>query len=466
MKTPLILFLLLCSTSVWAGDSLTVAQVYNFNIGDTLDYEYYTHDNDILVFGYNFLRLIVVQKTYNAAHDTLRYYFAQPGGQISDSLLVPELDSIAVFKLPPVYQGCYSTGYTLNDTVSYPGYLSNDFAQWCTGYRDTDIYTQGLGQTYSSQYVETGSGDGLNIYTRRLIYYANSTTHIGTPYYVANWSTTIKYIPLPEECAVWTRTIDDTTVVGPSGYTAIAEQIRTGNKYPKNGFNYVELICRIENYTINRFTPDSVIGYFYNDSLAQTAYFVTDTDSIASQVLCPFNITFGTQCSSEGYYTLDSVYINNGYRTRWTCSPLGPGDPNEDIIAGIGYLTGLIHIDTYYAGPYPADGELSCFSVCGETLYPILSTGDCSLISAIDPLYNAFALNIFPSVTSGELNIEQSVANQLNYAIYDVSGRQVVSGKFNAALTKLDLSALASGMYIIRFSAGGDTANRRFVIAH
>ena len=173
MKTPLLIVLLLPGIYLKASDTLTIAQVYNFNVGDTFDYEYYTQDNEVLVFGYNFLRLVVVQKTYNTAQDTLRYYFAQPGKQISDSLLVTNLDSMAVLKLPTVYYNCFSTGYTFSDSSSYPGYLSNDFTQSCTGYRDSDTYTKGLGQTYSSQYIETSAGDGLDIYRRRLIYYAN-----------------------------------------------------------------------------------------------------------------------------------------------------------------------------------------------------------------------------------------------------------------------------------------------------
>lgn len=450
------------SISVKASDTLTIAQVYNFSVGDTFDYQYYTQENDVLIFEYNFVRLVVIQKTYSAGNDTLHYYFGSPGGNITDSLMLTTLDSSAIFKLTNA-QNCAPPVYTFNDGITYPGFNSNVLSKNCGGYTDTVIVTAGLGETYYSYYSQGGGGSGLNRVSRKLIYYhKTSGASGGVPYYIADGST-IAYVPLPETCASWTKTLANSY----NGAPGIVEEIRTGNRFPKNGHNYVELICRIENYINSRFTRDSLIGYFYNDSLAKTAFFVNDTNSSSPLVLCAFNNLYGQQCSSEGYYTIDSVLIGNTPRTRWTCYPLGVGDPNQTMIAGVGYITGLIQINTIYSQGYPEDGELTCFSVCGQTLYPTGATGDCVLLTSIKGIdENAFTLNLFPTLASTYIHIEASVSNGLRYNIYDTNGQLVSTRADNTNLEEINISGLADGLYLIQFVNNSYTISRRFVVVH
>lgn len=65
-----------------------------------------------------------------------------------------------------------------------------------------------------------------------------------------------------------------------------------------------------------------------------------------------------------------------------------------------------------------------------------------------------FSFNIYP-IPAGEtitINSEKEVINQLNFIIYDMFGRQAMSGKLANTKTIIDTSELASGIYFIRIT--------------
>ncbi len=75
MKKVLLAFLLMTSCAAFASDTLTRAQIYNFNVGDTFDYEetilnygMYDFDQSEVV---NFSRCVINHQYYSAGSDTL-----------------------------------------------------------------------------------------------------------------------------------------------------------------------------------------------------------------------------------------------------------------------------------------------------------------------------------------------------------------------------------------------------------
>jgi len=91
---------LLLALNAKAIDTLTVRQVYSFNVGDTMDYEIWDYVSISIgtgVYGYqqiDFERRIVSSKTYSITGDTLFISFNQ-----SDSLdlTITNLDSLQFF---------------------------------------------------------------------------------------------------------------------------------------------------------------------------------------------------------------------------------------------------------------------------------------------------------------------------------------------------------------------------------
>ena len=64
---------------------------------------------------------------------------------------------------------------------------------------------------------------------------------------------------------------------------------------------------------------------------------------------------------------------------------------------------------------------------------------------------NELDANVYPNPTTGVVNIEGATLNA-DIAVFDMFGKQLMTGKVASERTELDLSGLASGIYIIRIA--------------
>ena len=463
-----------CACAVKANDTLTFRQVYNINVGDTFDFVQNTVNTDANINYTMFVRKVLLQKTFSIALDTVYFAFGPPGGPVSEMDTITDLDSTAIFHIPNQMDSGGRNRYTF-DTTIYSGRISNSnqISQFESGANYT--YTQGLGRTRFGYSVISISGMGGcgGCYSEELIYYANDSVRMGTPYYVANGSTSIHYIPLPEQCAMWTWSIYGTYAPYPPPivYGTITEQVRTGNITRKNGINYVQLICRIENEITGQYTPDSILGYFYNDTIARTAYFVQDTNSNSPTVLCSFNGLTGDQCSSSSTLIVDSILIGGAYRTYWHCPVYQPTyGCMTNMISGIGSLNGLFPYHNLYYGSNPECSRLTCFSVCGQTLYPSDTIPPCALLTGVKNVgYNRYSIQCSPNPFTSDLSIAFNLENPgaAIYSIRDLLGQSVYEAHeldvSNGYTKTLDLSELSSGIYLLTVSVNGEAIVKRII---
>ena len=304
-----------------------------------------------------------------------------------------------------------------------------------------------MGRTY----YFSGHGDdidGYQKYSETLVYYSNGQTRVGTPLEDLNGSKNIHYVPLPEECATWTRTVSYEGPPGSNSNIQFSEQISTGAKHPHNGFNYIEMM-----YTGGGDSA-SLIGYFYNDSVNRKAFYTTAIDSPA-QVLCDFTALPGENCYSTDVVAVDSVLIGGQYRTRWSCSNDAYGE-NSAIIAGIGHLCGLMIVRIFYgleaSGYVELDGQLTCFSVCGQTLYPNDTVANCPVLTGLQQVnLNSVEIKLYPSVNDGRFMlswVNSHTDDEL--LLFDLTGRLVGQYEINNTLTTCQANKLSKGMYLWR----------------
>jgi hypothetical protein len=75
------------------------------------------------------------------------------------------------------------------------------------------------------------------------------------------------------------------------------------------------------------------------------------------------------------------------------------------------------------------------------------------------------ALSLYPSPSYGYLNIGLSgySGQQVHMMIYDLRGKQVMSGQITASHTTLDLTGFAPGTYVLRLETDGEAVTRKFV---
>jgi hypothetical protein len=462
-----------------ASDTLTVRQVYSFNVGDTFDFSESFSSSDIGVASVSYSRKVLHQKVYSIDLDTIYlafdlFQYGSAAGIEIDT--ITNLDSAAVSQIQIQVYDTSCTLYFHTDTTTYPHYLSNSLGIGCFESDANYIVTKGLGLTQSGSGSIGANGSGADTYLEKLIYYGNDSVRYGTPYYIADGEQLLKYyVPLPEQCAVWTRTVAGFY----SNIGTVTEQIRTGDIIPWHGHNLVSLICRIENGITNHFTPDSMIGFFYNDTAAMASYFIQDTNNASNMVsLCDFSQLNGSPVGGgAGYINIDTVLIGGTYRMYVTSinSPY-PGQQGCFIneIAGVGSIYGLIPINpvlSYGIPPIQACGSLTCFSICGQTLYPGDTMASCPQLTGIREINNTndLSVKVSPNPFSSDITItlHKDDLRQSGFTIMDLLGREVYSDDANPFSSDrpqtVDPSYLPAGAYLLHIRAGGLAAVRQIV---
>ena len=74
--------------------------------------------------------------------------------------------------------------------------------------------------------------------------------------------------------------------------------------------------------------------------------------------------------------------------------------------------------------------------------------------------------SVYPNPTEGLLNVNvpASVKGQVNMAVYNTTGQQVMSSSLNSGVRQLDLSGLASGIYTVQLRSANGQANFRVAV--
>lgn len=67
-------------------------------------------------------------------------------------------------------------------------------------------------------------------------------------------------------------------------------------------------------------------------------------------------------------------------------------------------------------------------------------------------------VRIYPNPTEGDLSVEirgYEDSDQCSFTIFDMSGRQIVSSKADAAVTQIDITGSPDGMYVLNIVLNG-----------
>jgi hypothetical protein len=281
----------------------------------------------------------------------------------------------------------------------------------------TEQFTEGLGRTY---YSSTLNDEGIEAQSSEtLIYYSQLGDRNGTP--ILSSASLLHYTPLPEECAIWTDVVySDFPAQNQIG---IVEQIQSGNKIGFDGHTYIEMIYRSYNYQNNRFTADSLIGYYRNDTSGKKALFYTSLSNVAF-----LQYDFNHLCAAPNCLT--QVLVGGQLRTQW-----------PDYIEGVGGTKGLVsvkQIDWHPPGTPPPfiltnKGKLTSFCVCNQLLYAPDTLATCSLLTGIEPIQSpTLSFSIAPNPSSSVITVSTG-AGILNgtLTITDMAGRVVRTAKMD-----------------------------------
>jgi hypothetical protein len=194
-------FLLLAFQSKAINDTLTRAQVYNFNVGDTFDYK----NENIGQNGYPYIdldqisyyRTVITAKFYSQNQDTLFYarkVLGFPSNYLhydsitKDTLVIVDLQMPAIFYDYVTYYYVHDTTSRLIDSIinveTFNSRIVNKAFISAFENGETAVYAEGLGAIYINQGGGDGAGDFQNDITT-LIYYSQAGETWGTPASIA-----------------------------------------------------------------------------------------------------------------------------------------------------------------------------------------------------------------------------------------------------------------------------------------
>jgi hypothetical protein len=128
--------------------------------------------------------------------------------------------------------------------------------------------------------------------------------------------------------------------------------------------------------------------------------------------------------------------------------------------------TGRLVLSGYYSGTTNCDSaetpsfDLNSVSGTLDAVFASLSTG----VTGVNPAAPAFEVNLFPNPSSGNVILTSSLPVE-SLSIINLQGQEVHhSGISHLQETRLDLSELPAGIYLVRITCEGSTQVRRLVI--
>jgi hypothetical protein len=453
MKKTLLLFVLLSALhSARASDTLTIRQIYNFDVGDTFDFEtrFTTPNFNASVYD----RYCIISKTVSTSNDTVTYIRQQiyPNAY-TDTIQYYNLDSPVWFAFDtPIAAPYFSIDtFRLND-----GRITNKLTyntnQWPGPGPRYAQYGEGLGMidTLSKvvYFFSQQTGDLLysGEYHRTLVYFSKGSEQYGIPYFRHDGSDLVHFTPIPEDCAYWNYT---------NFRNGSTSQIRTGNKVYTNNHTYVELLYR--SFSNNILMGDSALGYFRNDTSGKRVY-LAHQPGIDDVVLYDFNQLNAASIGGPTYssWLLDTFNIAGIRRTERVFNYLDPfgGTATATTIEGIGAEYGLFSHPGYCS--QICDPRLTSFCVCGSTIYPYSATGPCRLLTEVEDVsVSQSVIHLYPNPTSDIVHLSFSESNQdhATLILNNLIGQQVYTSTISETETTHDISSLPSSIYTWRIVA-------------
>jgi hypothetical protein len=447
-----LLFLFICldfSLHGLASDTLTRAQIYNFNVGDTFDY---MHSNYICGQSPTTWYERDTIQSFNQYPDSTfiikrRMY---PLPELLDTIIVTNLNAQNLL----LYGQCGTS--TFIDTVrlgiqqcasrlqNFIFYEVCIFPEPLYNTNFTQAWAEGLGVVETDTAYE---GSCTSTFNHHLIFYSKGSERCGTP--ILNGAGLRHYTPIPEECAVWTDTIYPQFGYG----SLIVEQIHAGNKITQGGHVYIEMIYRSYNYTTQYYTPDSLLGYYRNDTANEMLLFYRNINN------SPFlSYDFNYLCPAPN--CISQITIGNQLKTQW-----------PDYIEGVGGSGGLVPVkfNKIYYGPtgtppYYKYGKLTSFCVCGQSLY-VTGQPSCELFSDIRevPVQNInFRISPNPAGTNTTVMV-QGTSKSYVVKVTDIMGRALVMSDIEQD-AQISTESLPNGIYFVTISNGEQSATQKLII--
>lgn len=208
-----------------------------------------------------------------------------------------------------------------------------------------------------------------------------------------------------------------------------------------NGVAYVEANSGQPPYTYlwsNSATSQTIT------QLCAGMYSVTVTDAADSSITDSIIISDGLDIPISITQNADTLYSTTAPNYQWYY--------NDTLIQGATDQTYIITQSGYYYVVTTSGG-------CTFTSNIIETTCLCTDISEIDL---AKKISIYPNPAYTFLTLQVGITGIMNYYVYDVTGKELQSGKFIQA-RKIDVKHMPAGIYFVRIESEAGNVTKKFI---
>lgn len=359
----------------------------------------------------------------------------------------------------------------------------------------------GVGETITitgSGFGATGPTSGMKVWTRVVSPPNAISSHANTYNYVS-WSDTQIVFKVPSKAStgqIWVGSSSNhaTSSQTVNIVTSVRDQVTATNSaiYPvhlpklqnqgiefvlNTNFTNTDAIDRTKE-ALEQWQCESSIDFTLDDTTVTTntnnnsdglsvIYFDTSLGSSALGV----TLTSLAACSATGRWYVSDVdlAINGNTNFNFTLNPTisGEYDYYSVVLHELGHVRNLGHVLNTSQIMYPSLGTgqdkrtLHANDILGGNLVqtdsdtnqvcnqPLMVDTSCPTMSVEEEIN--YTLKIFPNPTSNYLNISGLKNNTVNYTIFDITGKKLISNTY-IQNQKIDVSSLSSGMYILQIS--------------
>lgn len=103
---------------------------------------------------------------------------------------------------------------------------------------------------------------------------------------------------------------------------------------------------------------------------------------------------------------------------------------------------------------WPVSGMQTFENAFPEGLLGLLSVNDAQMYTQVQ---------LYPTVSDGNFNIQLPTAKSSDVSIYDLSGRNLFNGSYNSSEIKMDVK-LSDGIYLVKIMTDGKAAVKKIII--
>lgn len=195
--------------------------------------------------------------------------------------------------------------------------------------------------------------------------------------------------------------------------------------------------------TVSAYSVDSIEFRFQRSGTGVRTYVVRGSaDAFANNLtagVVPANPKIQVETGNVFYFNVDSTSGQNGSK----------------VYLGSAYSALVAPTQFRFYG-YNAEGTTGTFSVDNVTIY-----GTTTLITTVSE-HSAYPVKIYPNPANEGFVTLSTSEGEKNIEIYDLAGNLVTKAQSTTGLTKIPVTNLSAGTYVIRISGAAGTSVARF----